>query len=62
MIGLGQGFQPGCWLQGFSLIKREAAILVVGAVCNRDGLDLSQAANRGYNPLPHTINQSLNLY
>jgi hypothetical protein len=44
-----------------SLIGKKTFIEVVGAVCNRDGLGLRYAANRGYNPLPHTINLGLNL-
>jgi hypothetical protein len=32
--------------------------LDVGAVFNRDGLGLRYAANRGYNPLPLTVNLS----
>ena len=34
-------------------------MLVVGAVCNRDLLGLTYADNRGYKPLPPTINLSL---
>jgi hypothetical protein len=40
-------------------IKRSNGLLVVGAVCNRDLLDLTYADNRGYKPLPPTINLSL---
>jgi hypothetical protein len=40
-------------------IKRSSGLLVVGAVCNRDLLGLTYADNRGYKPLPPTINISL---
>jgi hypothetical protein len=39
-------------------IKWSNGLLVVGAVCNRDLFGLTYAVNRGYKPLPPTINLS----
>ena len=48
--------QPGVNLADFRIL---IGLLVVGAVCNRDLLGLTCADNRGYKPLPPTINLSL---
>ena len=53
------------WPQASSLIKKRnwfdshRFLGVVRAVCNRDLLGLTYADNRGYKPLPPTINLSL---